>query len=56
MQPLPCMWNVQLSDHTLAERCYSEAPDLKVSPARGAEQWRWAPVPAHPPGPFPCPP
>ncbi|XP_059730634.1 xylosyl- and glucuronyltransferase LARGE2 isoform X5 [Bos taurus] len=30
VQPLPCMWNVQLSDHTLAERCYSEAPDLKV--------------------------
>ncbi|XP_069411644.1 xylosyl- and glucuronyltransferase LARGE2 isoform X2 [Ovis canadensis] len=30
VQPLPCMWNVQLSDHTLAERCYSEASDLKV--------------------------
>ncbi|XP_039723808.1 xylosyl- and glucuronyltransferase LARGE2 isoform X8 [Pteropus medius] len=28
--PLPCIWNVQLSDHTLAERCYSEAADLKV--------------------------
>uniref|UniRef100_G3TP39 LARGE xylosyl- and glucuronyltransferase 2 n=1 Tax=Loxodonta africana TaxID=9785 RepID=G3TP39_LOXAF len=28
---LPCLWNVQLSDHhTLAERCYSEASDLKV--------------------------
>lgn len=31
VQPLPCIWNVQLSDHTLAERCYSEASDLKVS-------------------------
>uniref|UniRef100_A0A452UJA4 LARGE xylosyl- and glucuronyltransferase 2 n=1 Tax=Ursus maritimus TaxID=29073 RepID=A0A452UJA4_URSMA len=30
VQPLPCVWNVQLSDHTLAERCYSEASDLKV--------------------------
>ncbi|XP_075401946.1 xylosyl- and glucuronyltransferase LARGE2 [Tenrec ecaudatus] len=27
---LPCTWNVQLSDHTLAEHCYSEASDLKV--------------------------
>ncbi|XP_065384305.1 xylosyl- and glucuronyltransferase LARGE2 isoform X5 [Macaca fascicularis] len=30
VQPLPCVWNVQLSDHTLAERCYSVASDLKV--------------------------
>ncbi|XP_069888135.1 xylosyl- and glucuronyltransferase LARGE2 isoform X2 [Dipodomys merriami] len=30
VRPLPCVWNVQLSDHTLAERCYSEAADLKV--------------------------
>ncbi|XP_058161434.1 xylosyl- and glucuronyltransferase LARGE2 isoform X2 [Dasypus novemcinctus] len=30
VQPLPCVWNVQLSDHTLAERCYSQASDLKV--------------------------
>uniref|UniRef100_A0A8D2D7T8 LARGE xylosyl- and glucuronyltransferase 2 n=1 Tax=Sciurus vulgaris TaxID=55149 RepID=A0A8D2D7T8_SCIVU len=30
LQPLPCVWNLQLSDHTLAERCYSEAADLKV--------------------------
>ncbi|XP_004627347.1 LARGE xylosyl- and glucuronyltransferase 2 [Octodon degus] len=30
VQPLPCVWNVQLSDHTLAERCYWEAADLKV--------------------------
>uniref|UniRef100_A0A2K5CX80 LARGE xylosyl- and glucuronyltransferase 2 n=1 Tax=Aotus nancymaae TaxID=37293 RepID=A0A2K5CX80_AOTNA len=30
VHPLPCVWNVQLSDHTLAERCYSEASDLKV--------------------------
>ncbi|XP_012500658.1 PREDICTED: glycosyltransferase-like protein LARGE2 [Propithecus coquereli] len=30
VQPLPCIWNVQLSDHTLAERCYSQASDLKV--------------------------
>uniref|UniRef100_A0A5F8H4U0 LARGE xylosyl- and glucuronyltransferase 2 n=1 Tax=Monodelphis domestica TaxID=13616 RepID=A0A5F8H4U0_MONDO len=30
VHPLPCSWNVQLSDHTRAERCYSEASDLKV--------------------------
>uniref|UniRef100_A0A8C2W129 LARGE xylosyl- and glucuronyltransferase 2 n=2 Tax=Chinchilla lanigera TaxID=34839 RepID=A0A8C2W129_CHILA len=30
VQPLPCVWNVQLSDHTLAELCYLEAADLKV--------------------------
>nr|XP_040140371.1 LARGE xylosyl- and glucuronyltransferase 2 isoform X2 [Ictidomys tridecemlineatus] len=30
VQPLPCVWNVQLSDHTRAEHCYSEAADLKV--------------------------
>ncbi|XP_076970628.1 xylosyl- and glucuronyltransferase LARGE2 isoform X2 [Tamandua tetradactyla] len=30
VQPLPCVWNVQLSDHTLAEHCYSGASDLKV--------------------------
>uniref|UniRef100_A0A8C8TL93 LARGE xylosyl- and glucuronyltransferase 2 n=1 Tax=Peromyscus maniculatus bairdii TaxID=230844 RepID=A0A8C8TL93_PERMB len=30
VHPLPCVWNVQLSDHTLAERCYLEAADLKV--------------------------
>ncbi|XP_073900777.1 xylosyl- and glucuronyltransferase LARGE2 isoform X3 [Castor canadensis] len=30
VQPLPCVWNVQLSDHTLAERCYSETADFKV--------------------------
>ncbi|KAF6103966.1 LARGE xylosyl- and glucuronyltransferase 2 [Phyllostomus discolor] len=30
VQPLPCVWNVQLSDHTLAERCYLEAADIKV--------------------------
>ncbi|XP_074853653.1 xylosyl- and glucuronyltransferase LARGE2 isoform X1 [Carettochelys insculpta] len=27
---LPCFWNVQLSDHTLSEKCYSEVSDLKV--------------------------
>lgn len=31
VQPLPCVWNVQLSDHTLAERCYLEAADIKVN-------------------------
>ncbi|KAM5248012.1 xylosyl- and glucuronyltransferase LARGE2 [Ctenodactylus gundi] len=30
VRPLPCVWNVQLSDHTLAERCYLEVADLKV--------------------------
>uniref|UniRef100_A0A4X2KPW2 LARGE xylosyl- and glucuronyltransferase 2 n=1 Tax=Vombatus ursinus TaxID=29139 RepID=A0A4X2KPW2_VOMUR len=28
--PLLCSWNVQLSDHTRAEQCYSEVSDLKV--------------------------
>ncbi|XP_053545281.1 xylosyl- and glucuronyltransferase LARGE2 [Bombina bombina] len=27
---LPCFWNVQLSDHTRSEQCYSELADLKV--------------------------
>ncbi|KAM4721614.1 xylosyl- and glucuronyltransferase LARGE2 [Rhinophrynus dorsalis] len=27
---LPCYWNVQLSDHTRSEQCYSELSDLKV--------------------------
>ncbi|XP_043233397.1 LARGE xylosyl- and glucuronyltransferase 1-like isoform X2 [Amphibalanus amphitrite] len=27
---LPCQWNVQLSDHTLSEDCYSEVTDLKI--------------------------
>lgn len=35
VRPLPCVWNVQLSDHTLAEGCYSEASDLKVGGAGG---------------------
>ncbi|CAH1786754.1 unnamed protein product [Owenia fusiformis] len=27
---LPCQWNVQLSEHTRSETCYSEVQDLKV--------------------------
>lgn len=27
---LPCLWNVQLSDNTRSESCYSEVSDLKV--------------------------
>ena len=27
---LPCQWNVQLSDNTRSEQCYSEISDLKV--------------------------
>ncbi|KAJ8261643.1 hypothetical protein GJAV_G00156640 [Gymnothorax javanicus] len=27
---LPCFWNVQLSDHTLSEKCYKDVSDLKV--------------------------
>lgn len=27
---LPCFWNVQLSDHTRSEQCYTEVSDLKV--------------------------
>ncbi|XP_027743193.1 LARGE xylosyl- and glucuronyltransferase 2 isoform X2 [Empidonax traillii] len=27
---LPCFWNVQLSDHTRSEQCYTELSDLKV--------------------------
>ncbi|XP_039767241.1 LARGE xylosyl- and glucuronyltransferase 2 [Ornithorhynchus anatinus] len=30
VHPLPCSWNVQLSDHTRSEQCYSEVSDLKV--------------------------
>ncbi|GLD74142.1 LARGE xylosyl- and glucuronyltransferase 2, partial [Lates japonicus] len=26
---LPCFWNVQLSDHTRSEQCYTEVSDLK---------------------------
>lgn len=28
---LPCQWNVQLSDNTRSELCYTEVTDLKVS-------------------------
>lgn len=57
VRPLPCIWNVQLSDHTLAERCYSEASDLKVSrvgalSGGGGLPWGFllpAPVPPRPP-------
>jgi len=28
---LPCQWNVQLSDNTLSEQCYTEVSNLKVS-------------------------
>lgn len=28
---LPCFWNVQLSDHTRSEQCYTEVSDLKVT-------------------------
>uniref|UniRef100_A0A8C6U0Z3 LARGE xylosyl- and glucuronyltransferase 1 n=1 Tax=Neogobius melanostomus TaxID=47308 RepID=A0A8C6U0Z3_9GOBI len=28
--PLPCYWNVQLSDHTRSEKCYKDVSDLKV--------------------------
>lgn len=28
---LPCSWNVQLSDNTRSELCYTEVSDLKVS-------------------------
>lgn len=27
---LPCLWNVQLSDNTRSESCYTEVTDLKV--------------------------
>lgn len=30
MYRLPCFWNVQLSDHTRSEQCYTELSDLKV--------------------------
>lgn len=30
MYRLPCFWNVQLSDHTRSEQCYTEVSDLKV--------------------------
>ena len=28
---IPCQWNVQLSDNTRSESCYTEVSDLKVS-------------------------
>lgn len=31
MYHLPCQWNVQLSEHTRSEHCYSEVADLKVN-------------------------
>lgn len=31
---LPCFWNVQLSDHTRSELCYTEVSDLKVRPSQ----------------------
>lgn len=30
VKTLPCQWNVQLSDNTLSEHCYSEVTDLKI--------------------------
>ncbi|XP_061133355.1 xylosyl- and glucuronyltransferase LARGE2s isoform X3 [Syngnathus typhle] len=30
---LPCFWNVQLSDHTRSELCYTEVSDLKLQTA-----------------------
>ena len=44
VQPLPCMWNVQLSDHTLAERCYSglqhsHGPQRACSPTGKPGRW-----------------
>ncbi|MGH0131569.1 UNVERIFIED_CONTAM: hypothetical protein FKN15_065774 [Acipenser sinensis] len=51
---LPCFWNVQLSDHTRSEQCYTEVSDLKVrlsSPSAPANhiasqsiavaEWHW---------------
>lgn len=29
---LPCSWNVQLSDNTRSELCYTQVPNLKVLP------------------------
>lgn len=31
VKTLPCQWNVQLSDNTRSEQCYSEVTDLKVT-------------------------
>ncbi|XP_052215378.1 xylosyl- and glucuronyltransferase LARGE2s-like isoform X2 [Dreissena polymorpha] len=30
VKTLPCQWNVQLSDNTRSEQCYSEVTDLKI--------------------------
>ncbi|KAL4225615.1 Xylosyl- and glucuronyltransferase large2 [Mactra antiquata] len=30
VKTLPCQWNVQLSDNTRSEHCYSEVTDLKI--------------------------
>lgn len=44
---LPCSWNVQLSDNTRSETCYTEMSDLKVSGSAHSEYstcsvfWFW---------------
>lgn len=35
---LPCFWNVQLSDHTRSEQCYTEVSDLKVHTHRSVHR------------------
>lgn len=30
LYPMPCQWNVQLSDNTRSELCYAEVIELKV--------------------------
>lgn len=30
LYPMPCQWNVQLSDNTRSELCYAEVVELKV--------------------------
>lgn len=37
---LPCFWNVQLSDHTRSEQCYTEVSDLKVGGFAASETER----------------
>jgi len=39
LHEVPCQWNVQLSDNTRSESCYTEVIDLKV---RDKERGEWA--------------
>ena len=43
---LPCQWNVQLSDNTRSELCYSEVTELKVSCSCSPDKVQWNNLPS----------